>query len=605
MYNSLKDKVLDSVDIVDVVGERVSLTRKGREYVGLCPFHDDHRPSLSVSPQKRIFKCWSCGAGGDVIKFVQLANRLDFREALALLAERAGIDLRPTAESRARVADREGILRTLSWARQHFQRNLRQTPAGRRALEYARRRGMTDDTIERFLLGYAADAWDDLLRSARQAGITVERLRQGGLVVTSESGRTYDRFRDRLIFPIHDATGRCIAFGGRTLGNDPAKYLNSPETLVFSKARTLYGFDRARRAIAAAREAIVVEGYTDAVLLHQAGIENVVATLGTSLTEGHARLLAPLVERVVMCFDSDEAGLRAADRAVETALSHRLEVAVALMPDGQDPADVVIGAGAEAFKSLLQSALGALECSWNRTVQACGERGQQGRRDALEAFLRFVARVSAAGGIDPLEEGLLVGRLSELLALPARTVYELLARARPREGPPRPTPQISEVSAYDATTADLPGGLVCAVEELFGLALAAPQYFDELRGPLGSASRHSETWTRLYDILEALARRRGTYSRREVLARCDDGALCDLFSRACARVREQSVSPEVCGAVIERVRGELEMMRCVGLRASLRRKSEPDGSQEYATLLKVAKRHHGVLAAGQRWKIPS
>lgn len=608
MHNSLKDKILDSVDIVEVIGERVSLTRKGREYVGLCPFHDDHKPSLAVSPQKRIFKCWSCGAGGDVIKFVQLSHKVDFREALGILARRAGIELRsPSTPDRAAAAARELILRTLSWARSHFQRNLRDSTGGRRAAEYARGRGMTDASIDRFSLGYAADAWDNLLHHARQAGIALEVLRQAGLVATNENGKTYDRFRNRLVFPIYDGLGRCVGFGGRTLGDDPAKYLNSPESLVFSKSRILYGLDKARRAIGKAREAVVVEGYTDAVLLSQSGVDNVVATLGTSLTEAHAKLLAPLADRVVMCFDSDEAGLRAADRAVETALCQRIDVTVAIMPKGQDPAEFVIGEGVNAFKSSLQSAIGALEFNWNRTVQAYGERGQQGRRDAIEAFLRFVARVTVSGGIDPLEQGLLVGRLSELLSLPAGTVYELLARAKAtavRE-PSFRTPDISETSAYDASTSGLPAGLVSAVEELFGLALAAPEYFDELKEGLASASRHNETWGRLYGILEALARERQAYARSDVMASCEDSLLCDLVGRASGRIVERSVSPELCGAVIERARAELEIMQHAGLRASLRGKADEDGSPQYEALLNVAKRQHGVLAADRRWSISS
>ncbi len=431
MHNFLKERILESVDIVELVGERVALTRKGREYVGLCPFHDDHRPSLSVSPRKQIFKCWSCGAGGDVIKFVQLSHRVDFKEALRILAQRLGLELRrPDTDDRS-AALREQIRRALTWARTHFQRNLRETASGQRAAAYARDRGMSDATIARFDLGYAPDSWDDLLTHATRAGIPREVLQQSGLVATNENNRTYDRFRNRLIFPICDALGRCVAFGGRTLGDDPAKYLNSPETPLFSKSRILYGLDQARRAITAAREAVVVEGYTDAVLLSQAGVENVTATLGTALTDAHMKLLSQLSDRIAMCFDSDEAGLRAADRAVETALRHRVEVVVAVMEEEQDPADYVMRHGADAFKSLLQSAIGALEFRWSRTLEAYQQGGQQGQRDALEAFLRFVARVNYQGGMDPvLDQGRLISRLSDLLALPAGTVYEYLAKVR-------------------------------------------------------------------------------------------------------------------------------------------------------------------------------
>jgi DNA primase len=595
MHNSLKEKILESVDIVEVVGERVSLTRKGREYVGLCPFHDDHRPSLSVSPQKQIFKCWSCGAGGDVIKFVQLLQRVEFKEALAILARRAGIEMRGSSAPDRSAAAREQIRRALVWARSHFQRNLRETTSGKRAAAYARGRGMTVATIERFGLGYAADAWDDLLSHATRVGIARDVLQQAGLVTTNEQGKTYDRFRDRLVFPICDALGRCVAFGGRALGNDPAKYLNSPETPLFSKSRTLYGLDLARPAIAATREVVVVEGYTDAVLLSQAGIENAVATLGTSLTDGHAKLLSPLSDRVFMCFDSDEAGLRAADRAVETALRHRLEVMVAVMPDGQDPADFVIGHGVNAFKSLLQSAMAALEFNWSRTVQAYRKRGRQGQRDAVDAFLRFIARVALAGGIDPLEQGLLVGRLGELLSLPGRSVYELLAKAKAAAARESSSgmPETSDQSAYDASTGTLPVGLVSAVEESFGLALLAPEYFGELNEVLAAGAHYCEPWQRLHGIIETLVRERGSYVKADVIKACDESTLCELVSRASERATSRSIDEEACRSVSDRVRSELEALRHADLRKRLLGRNAAEGAADYEALLAIAKRQRG------------
>jgi len=595
MHNSLKEKVLEALDIVEVVGERVSLTRKGREYVGLCPFHDDHRPSLSVSPQKQIFKCWSCGAGGDAIKFVQLLLRVEFREALGILARRAGIEMRGRSADDRSAAAREPIRRALVWARSHFQRNVQETAGGKRAAAYARGRGMTDETIKRFGLGYAADAWDDLLSHALRAGISRELLQQAGLITANESGKTYDRFRNRLVFPICDALGRCVAFGGRALGDDPAKYLNSPETPLFSKSRVLYGLDAARQAITATREAVVVEGYIDAVLLSQAGIENVVATLGTALTDAHAKLLSPLTSRLTMCFDSDEAGLRAADRAVETALRHRIEVMVAVMPEEQDPAEFVIGHGVEAFKSLLQSAIGALEFNWNRTVRTYGGAGQRGQRDAVEAFLRFVAQVTLAGGIDPLDQGLLVGRLGELLSLPAGTVYGLLAKAKAAaaRGSSSETPDTSERSAYDASIRGLPVGMVSAVEELFGLALSAPEYFGELNEELAAGARYCEPWRRLHGTLKSLVEEHGSYVRAHVIERCDDSLLCELVSRATARVGSRPVSDGFCRTVSERVRSELEGLRHADLRANLRGKSAQEGSADYEALLDVAKRQRG------------
>jgi DNA primase len=609
MYNSLKERILESVDIVEVVGERVALTRKGHEYVGLCPFHDDHRPSLSVSPRKHIFKCWSCGAGGDVIKFVQLSQRVDFREALGILARRIGIEMRQPAADDPPAALREQIRRALTWARGRFQRNLRETADGKRAAEYARRRGISEQTIARFGLGYAADTWDDLLSHATQAEISRDVLQQAGLVTTNEKNKTYDRFRNRLIFPISDAAGRCVAFGGRTLGDDPAKYLNSPETPLFSKSRILYGLDLARKAINASRQVVVVEGYTDAVLLSQAGIENVVATLGTALTDAHAKLLLPLSDRIALCFDSDEAGLRAADRAVETALRHRVEVVVAVMEAGQDPADFVIARGPGAFKSLLQSAIPALEFRWNRTVEAYQHSGQQGQRDAVEAFLRFVARVTLGGGInDPVDQAQLVNRLAGLLSLPSGTVFELLAKTKAaiaREGSSTNW-DTSEMSAYDVAIRGLPAGLVTAVEELFGLALSRPKSFAELQEPLAAGARLCEPWRRLNGVFENLVQQRGSYVKADVVGSSDDAVLCELISRASERAASDVGEADVCRAVGKRLMSELEVLQMEDLRGRLRQSGQSKEVQERAfeSLRDVARRQHGLLGAAQRWSAP-
>jgi DNA primase len=282
------------------------------------------------------------------------------------------------------------------------------------------------------------------------------------------------------MFPIHDGLGRLVAFGGRTLTNDAAKYMNSPETPLFSKSRVLFGFDQARRPIEQARKAIVVEGYMDAVLLHQHGFMNVVATLGTALTDAHAKLLKPLVDELYLCFDGDDAGFRAADRAVELALRGGFDVRVVMMPPGIDPADCVVQSGPAGFQPLLQSAAEALQFKWNRTFTSFSDRGPRGRRMAVEEFIRFVATTSVSGGVTPFEQTMLIGRLADMLAVPAETVHELLRRAKvvAKPAPKAPvTPSeewVSDASAYDEAIAGLPHGLVTVVEELFGLLAMRP-----------------------------------------------------------------------------------------------------------------------------------
>ncbi len=606
MHNSLKEQILDCVDIVDVVGEHVALTRKGREFVGLCPFHNDHRPSMSVSPQKQIFKCWSCLAGGNAIKFTQLIHRVEYREALEILAQRAGIDVAQSPQSARAASDRERVRAVLDWANKLFQNNLRETEPGRRAARYARDRGLTDETIARFGLGYAADGWRDLLARAQRAGIALDALREAGLVTTNEKGATYDRFRHRLIFPIHDPSGRCIAFGGRTLGDDDAKYLNSPESPLFSKSRVLYGVHLARRAIGSGRQVIVVEGYLDAVLLSQAGIENVVATLGTALTDSHMKLLRRYADQVVMCFDNDEAGLRAADRAVEAALRHRTEVSVAVVPDGKDPADYVIGHGSEAFKSLLQSAIPALEFKWHRTLQAYRAHGRQSQREAVEAFLEFVARVTLAGGIDPLEQGLLVSRLADLLAIPGESIYALIARAKTaasRQSAGRSVSAAEEYSAYDREVRGVAPALVVAIEELFGLALAAPDEWEAWNRALAAGARYARPWERLYAILLEHVEQHGTYSKTDVLAACEEESLLELLDRLRVHMPAGEVTADARDRVVRRVLDEVDLMGMEALRENLRRGGQgEDQARAFLSLRERARRQHNPLGAAQRWQ---
>ncbi|MFO0840258.1 MAG: DNA primase [Phycisphaerae bacterium] len=602
MQNSLKDKVLEAIDIVEVVGERVSLTRRGKDFMGLCPFHDDHKPSMAVSPSKQIFKCWSCGVGGDVIRFVQLSERLEFKEALAILARRAGIELRRSTESDADSGQRDEVRRVIEWARGHFCRNLTNDPGGPGAFGYARKRGLSDDTIASFKLGFAADTWDDLVRAASRAKISPEQLEAAGLVARHESGRYYDRFRNRLIFPIHDAQGRPIAFGGRTLADDAAKYLNSPETPLFSKSRVLFALDAAAAGIRKARAAIVVEGYMDAVSLHQTGVTNVVATLGTAMTDSHAKSLSRMAETVYLCFDPDDAGSRAADRAVETALSSRLAVRVVCLPAGQDPSDFAIAQGRDAFYEKLQSSVDALEFKWSLlSRKGGGAQSPAARRSAAEAFLQFIGRASLSGGMDPLDQGFLVGRLSEVLNLPAGSVHEMLASARAaiKRSATSSTPDTSERSAYVESLGEVPSGVVAAVEGLFGLLISDSRIFDRAREQLATATEWCPTWRRLFEICDHLFEDRGGFSRADVMANADDSALCELIGRA-SEAASNTTGDDPCGTLCGRLGLELDNLRMRDLSARLGGAAEEPEQQHdaFAALLNVSRRRHDSLAPG-------
>lgn len=430
------------------------------------------------------------------------------------------------------------------------------------------------------------------------------------MIITNEKGRTYDRFRHRLMFPISDALGRVVAFGGRTLGDDPAKYLNSPETSLFSKSRVLFGLDLARQSIEQRGEAVVVEGYTDAVLLHQFGFSHAVATLGTALTDAHVKLLKQRADRVILCFDGDQAGVRAADRAMEVSCLGGIDVRVAVLEAGMDPADCVLAQGAAGFEAALRSAVDALEFKWSLTLKASSDGSSRARRAAVESLLEFVAGLVGGGGGSPLEQGLLVRRLSELLALPTDAVYHMLVAAA-RRGRPRvaaaETTGLPETSSYGDSIRGLPTGLVATVEELFGLLLSAPSCVEWLDEHFTQAVDGCEVWGRLSAVIQELVRGQGEYTRADVIRRCEDAELCELVSQACRRVEGTAATKEAFLAVRERLASELEMLRMGELRRSLStgEAGPRRGDGAFGDLLEAARGQHFALAAQTRWNARS
>lgn len=600
MDNSRKDSVLAAVDIVELVGEKVTLRRQGKDFVGLCPFHPDKKPSLSVSPAKQIFKCWSCGVGGDAIKFVQLRERIDFRDALRVLAERVGLNFH--ASNPRQDQSREDLRATLHWAVEFFQRNLREA-SGAAAHEYALRRGLSPSTIATHRIGFAPNSWDCLFDGATRAGIKPQLLVDAGLVAVGESGRHYDRFRNRLIFPIFDALGRPVAFGGRTLGDDPAKYLNSPETPVFSKSRILYGLNLSRKNLKPGTPAIVVEGYLDAALIYQAGFETVVATLGTALSDAHVKQLKQLTDTIVLCFDGDDAGRKAADRAVEIALRSRMEVLVCVLSEGTDPAEFVVQRGREPFKNALQSAVPALEFKWSLMESSVRTGGANARREAVVEFVRFVGSVSGAGGVDPLEQGMLVGRLAALLGIPADSVYALLStkrRTSRRDAPS--TPDAQSLSAYDASIRGVPAVLVAVVEELFGCLIAEPACLSRIDDRFRRAVGHCGTWKRLLSLLEALHERFGDVSKADVVERIDDAITMECVDRALRRVASGESPSDAFVMASGRLSAELDALEMSEMRAQLRsaRPNDEAGESAYVALISKARRQAANFAVERR-----
>lgn len=336
-------RIIDTADIVEVVSDFVSLKRRGANYIGLCPFHNERTPSFSVSKSKGICKCFSCGKGGSPVNFIMEIEQVGYQEALRYLAKKYNIEIKEREMSEAEKAEasqRESMLAVNQFAMSHFESNLTDTPDGREiGLTYFRQRGINDAMIKRFHLGYALEKSNEFYEAATRKGFKPEPLISTGLCSKSERGTIYDRFKGRVIYPVFGVSGKVVAFGGRTLKSDKtvAKYVNSPESSIYRKSYELYGLYQAKQAIASKNKCILVEGYMDVISMHQAGVENVVASSGTSLTEGQIRLIHRFTENVTVIYDSDAAGVKASLRGIDLLLAEGLDVKVLSLPDGDDP----------------------------------------------------------------------------------------------------------------------------------------------------------------------------------------------------------------------------------------------------------------------------
>ncbi|NOZ22654.1 MAG: DNA primase [Planctomycetes bacterium] len=351
------EQVRNATDLVRLISEYVPLQRSGSRFKALCPFHEEKTPSFVVTPQKQIWKCFGCGEGGDCFSFVMKQERVGFREALQMLAERAGVEMKRASKDAARPDEKKAIYDANRWAAGLYHRYLLDGEGAKEARVYLASRGISAEMIDKFNLGCAPPGWDGLLGEAKKKGIAVGDLDRAGLVIrrTGQEG-CYDRFRGRLMFPIADVQGRVIGFGGRVLDDSTPKYVNSPETVVFSKSRTLYGLDLAKKAILDRRRVAIFEGYTDVIMAHQYGADWTVAVLGTALTRDHVKTLRRFADEVVLVFDTDTAGQKASDRSLDVFLQEEADVKVAMLPAGKDPCDFILEQGAEAFVAVLDGA---------------------------------------------------------------------------------------------------------------------------------------------------------------------------------------------------------------------------------------------------------
>ncbi len=445
------DDLLERVDIVDVIDRRVKLRKTGKNYSARCPFHDEKTPSFTVNPEKQFYYCFGCGAGGNALGFLMDYDNVDFPQAVENLAGSVGLEV-PREDSGGRSGGGEDrhkpLLSLLEEAAVFYQRALRGHPAAERAVDYLRGRGLSGEIARDFGLGFAPPGWDNLLKALGTDEPRRDRLLATGLVVRNDAGRVYDRFRDRVVFPIRDQRGRVVAFGGRVLGDDRPKYLNSPETPVFHKGRELYGLYEARRHNRKLERLLVVEGYMDVIALAQHGIRNAVATLGTATSHSHLERIFRLCPEVVFCFDGDEAGRKAAFRALEAtlpAMTDGRQARFLFLPEGEDPDTLVRARGPEHFRGLADSA-SPLEAF---LFEACAAGIDS---DTMEGRARY------ARAVLPHLRTLPQGVYRELMfrALAERTGLEL-ASLMALEAPPAPrAPPAGEDSTSPGEAAPAP-----------------------------------------------------------------------------------------------------------------------------------------------------
>ena len=415
------EKVKEQNDIVDVISESVRLKRSGRNFSGLCPFHNEKSPSFSVSQDKQIYKCFGCGESGTVITFVMKNKNMPFVEAVKYLADRVNITIEsdkgrisPTAKKR------ELLYKVNVEAARFFYSNLRLT---KEAKEYFLNRGIKEETIKRFGLGFAKDSWNNLLFHLRKLGFKDDLLLEAGLVSTSErTGNKYDRFRNRVIFPVFDYRGKVIGFGGRVLDDSKPKYLNSPETLVFQKGTNLYGLNFAIKSKMQERYFIIVEGYMDLITLHQYGITNVVASLGTALTTNQARLLRRYADKVIISYDADIAGQAATMRGLDILKDAGFDVRVLSIPQGKDPDEYVRSNGKDAFIKLINGAESLIDYRLKKAEEGINLKDS----NDLVRYGKRVTEILAS--VNSIEKDVYIKKISENTGIREQTLYDLLSK---------------------------------------------------------------------------------------------------------------------------------------------------------------------------------
>ena len=458
------ERLRQTVDMAELVGAKTELKRSGQQLMGICPFHDERSPSFSVDPVQKVFHCFGCSEGGDLFKFVQLTEGLNFREAVESLSDRYGVPMELTEEdpqAAQRREKRDRLLELLERTAAFYVRNLWESPEAEESREYLKARGLDEALLREFRVGYAPSAWDKVLVASRQKGYSEEELWDAGLTAKNQKGNVYDRFRRRITFPLCDSRGRVLGFGARAVGADQQpKYLNSSENAVFHKGRQVYAADLARAAAAKSGEVILCEGYTDVIAMHQAGLRNTVGLMGTALTEDQVSELARMAPVVALALDADSAGQEAMIRAAKVAEGRKLELRVVPLPAGNDPADIVQQEGPEAITELVAGSVPFVRFRVDRALLLADLETAEGKDRAVSELAPIITPLPASAMRDELTE-----LAAAALGVSGAKLTEWLGRARPLPAPEPSAPPVASGDGDDqpprpATTVIDPGARV-------------------------------------------------------------------------------------------------------------------------------------------------
>jgi DNA primase len=543
----LKEQVRQATDIVELVGGYLSLRREGRNFKALCPWHDDSKPSLQVNPQRQSFKCWVCNIGGDVFSFIMKMEHVEFPEAMQMLADRAGIKL--TKQQLKSGDDKQLWFKVLAWAEERFHQYLLQSPEAEIARRYFDDRGITEESLGRFKLGFSPDSWDWLLKQALAQGFNEELLEKVGLAKSRGEDKqgAYDMFRGRVLFPIRDVQSRTVGFGGRVLpqfaNTTPAKYINSPETPLFSKHKLLYGLDSARDAMSKSKTVLVMEGYTDCIMARQFGFQNSVAVLGTALGEAHLKVLRQYVDRVVLVLDGDEAGQKRTNEILELFINDPMDLRVMTLPDDLDPCDLLIERGKHVFHELLDSAVDAVEHVFQVTAgKLTSSSSPHDLTRAMEKMLSLLAKVplpsQGASTEQVLRESLIISRMSRKFDMAEQVLRDRLRDLRRQNAAKVRQPFVSSnvETTVTASSYEPVSSWPAREQELMELILLEPEAVGALIEELPSAEIKCSAAYALYKLAAVLNSQNRTPDFATLMNALEDenlkNILIDLDERA-------------------------------------------------------------------------